>query len=48
MASQRITEITVTPVPSYFPYEIGRNAYNWGHGTTVLSELSAPVETRSI
>lgn len=39
MASQRITEISVTPVPSYFPHEIGRNAYNWGHGTTGLEWL---------
>jgi len=39
MASQRITEITVTPVPSFFPHEIGRNAYNWGHGTTGVEWL---------
>ena len=39
MASQRITEISVTPVPSYFPHEIGRNAYNWGHGTTGIEWL---------
>lgn len=39
MASQRINEISVTPVPSYFPHEIGRNAYNWGHGTTGLEWL---------
>lgn len=39
MASQRITEISVTPIPAYFPHEIGRNAYNWGHGTTTLEWL---------
>ena len=39
MASQRITEISVTPIPSYFPHEIGRNAYNWGHGTTGIEWL---------
>ena len=39
MASQRITEISVTPIPAYFPHEIGRNAYNWGHGTTGLEWL---------
>jgi len=39
MASQRVTEISVTPIPSYFPHEIGRNAYNWGHGTTGIEWL---------
>ena len=39
MPSQRITKISVTPVPAYFPHEIGRNAYNWGHGTTGLEWL---------
>jgi len=39
MASQRITAISVTPVPSFFPHEIGRNAFNWGHGTTGVEWL---------
>ena len=39
MASQRITEISVTPIPAYFPHEIGRNSFNWGHGTTELEWL---------
>jgi len=39
VASQRVTEISVTPIPAYFPHEIGRNAYNWGHGTTGLEWL---------
>ena len=39
MVSQRITTISVTPIPAYFPHEIGRNAYNWGHGTTTLEWL---------
>jgi len=39
MASERITEISVTPIPAYFPHEIGRNAYEWGFGTTMLEWL---------
>ena len=39
MTSQRITEISLTPIPAYFPHEVGRNAYNWGHGITGLEWL---------
>ena len=39
MASQRITEISVTPIPAYFPHEIGRNAFRWSPGTTGVEWL---------
>ena len=35
MASQRINDISIIPIAFYFPHEIGRNAYNWGHGTII-------------
>lgn len=44
MASQRITEISITPIPAYFPHEIGRNAYSWEQGITTLEWL---VRTRT-
>lgn len=33
MTTQRITAISVTPIPTRYPHEIARNAYNWGHGS---------------
>ena len=39
MVSQKITEISVTPIPAYFPHEIGRNARNTGHGISGIEWL---------
>ena len=39
MMSQRITEITITPVPAYYPHDIAGNAYNENLGTTRLEWL---------
>ena len=39
MVSQKITEISVTPIPAYFPHEIGRNARNAGHGISGIEWL---------
>ena len=39
MTSQRITEISVTPIPAHYPHEIARNAYSWGHGSTGIEWL---------
>ena len=40
MTSQRITEISVTPIPARYPHEIARNAYNWGHGSIGIEWLT--------
>ena len=34
MPSQKIVEITVTPIPAYYPHDIAGNAYNENLGTT--------------
>lgn len=39
MPSQKITEITVTPVPAYYPHDIAGNAYMENLGTTRLEWL---------
>ena len=39
MTSQRITEISITPIPARYPHEIARNAYNWGHGSIGIEWL---------
>ena len=39
MISQKITEISVTPISAYFPHEIGRNARNTGHGISGIEWL---------
>ena len=39
MPSQQITEITVTPVPAYYPHDIAGNAYMENLGTTRLEWL---------
>ena len=39
MVSQKITEISVTPISTYYPHEIGRNARNTGHGISGIEWL---------
>ena len=39
MVSQKITEISVTPISAYYPHEIGRNARNTGHGISGIEWL---------
>ena len=39
MRSQKITEISITPIPNYFPHEIGMNAKNSGTGISGIEWL---------